>query len=236
MEGTCLFTPGVAGSCRGLILLPSREGHPPFSSHDDHRVVLKSGKTEPINYSRGQRGQSLAWNWARSYQSAGASEGDICLWDSLTLSTSLSVWRFPLLLFSLFLFSLLTLLFRSFCSLSLSLISLCVPPFLVCTSLYNLYSLSCISLCLLIFFVCLCVQPPTRTLFHGSPSPLFTHSLTSSLFQHLSNSPCLSPSLPLSLSLSVLSSLSFYALLHHLPLQRYVLVYLLSNQRDRIKP
>lgn len=91
----------MAGSCRGLILLPSQEGHS-FSSHDDHRVVLKSGKTEPINYSRGRRGQSLAWNWARSYQSAGASEGDICLWDSLTLSTCLSVCCFPFLLFSVF--------------------------------------------------------------------------------------------------------------------------------------
>lgn len=101
MRNTCLFTPGVAGSCRGLILLPSKEGHSPFSSHDDHRVVLKSGKTQPINYSRGQRGQSLAWNWARSYQSAGASEGDICLSDSLTLSNSpasqsLLVSPFPL--------------------------------------------------------------------------------------------------------------------------------------------
>lgn len=101
MRNTCLFTPGVAGSCRGLILLPSKEGHSPFSSHDDHRVVLKSGKMQPINYSRGQRGQSLAWNWARSYQSAGASEGDICLSDSLTLSNSpafqsLLVSPFPL--------------------------------------------------------------------------------------------------------------------------------------------
>lgn len=166
MEGTCLFTPGVAGSCGGLILLPSQEGHSPFSSHDDHRVVLKSGKTEPINYSRGQRGQSLAWNWARSYQSAGASEGDICLWDSLTLSTSLSVWRFPFLLFSLFLFSLFTLPFRSFLlTLSLSLNNLSVPPFLVGTSLYNLCSLSCISLCLLIFFVCLlCATPHPNSL------------------------------------------------------------------------
>lgn len=102
MEGTCLFTPGAPGRCRGLILLPSQEGHSPFSSHDGHRVVLKSGKMQPINYSRGQRGQSLAWNWARSYQSAGASEGDICLWDSLTLFTSISACRFPSLLFGLF--------------------------------------------------------------------------------------------------------------------------------------
>lgn len=86
MRSSCLFTPRVAGSGRGLILLPSKEGHSPFSSHDDHRVVLKSGNTQPINYSRGRRGQSLAWNWARSYQSVRAIEGDSCLWDSLTLS------------------------------------------------------------------------------------------------------------------------------------------------------
>lgn len=77
-----------------------------------------------------------------------------------------------------------------------------VPPFLVCTSLFNLCSLSCVSLCLLIFFVCLCVQTPTQSLLHGSPSPLFTHSLTSSLFQHLSNSPPL-PSFSLCLELLV---------------------------------
>lgn len=86
---TCCFAPwGVGARCRGLILPPSEEGRPAFSSHDDHRVVLKSGKTQPINYSRGRKGQSLAWNWARSYQSAGAGEGDICLWDSLALSNS----------------------------------------------------------------------------------------------------------------------------------------------------
>lgn len=243
MEGTCLFTPGVAGSCRGLILLSSQEGHSPFSSHDGHRVVLKSGKTQPINYSRGQRGQSLAWNWARSYQSAGASEGDICLWDSLTLSTSHSVCRFSFPLhFSPFFFLFSPSPSFFFLTLRLSLNNLSVPPFLVRTCLNNLCSLSFISLCLLIFSLCLCEQPhtpprpPAQTLFHGSPSPLFTHSLTSSVFQHLSNSPSLSPSPSPSLSLPVLSSLSFYALLHHLPLQRYVLVYLLSNQQDRIKP
>lgn len=84
----CFFAPGVATRCRGLIPLPSKEGRPAFSSHGDQRVVLKSGKTQPINYSRGRKGQSLAWNWARSYQSAGAGEGDICLWDSLALSNS----------------------------------------------------------------------------------------------------------------------------------------------------
>lgn len=222
MRNTRLFTPGVARSCRGLILLQSKEGHSPFSSHDDHRVVLKSDKMQPINYSRGQRGQSLAWNWARSYQSAGAGEGDICLWDSLTLSNFFGFSVFscqPSFLF-------LSLVFAH----AMPVTEQSVPPFLVCTSLYNLCSLSCVSLCLLIFFVCLYVQTPTRTLFHGSPSPLFTHSLTSSLFQHLSNSP------PSPFFLSVLSSLSFYALLHHLPLQRYVLLYLFSNAYDRIKP
>lgn len=83
-----LFAPGATTRCRGLILLPFEEGRAAFSSRDDHRVVLKSGKTRPINYSRGRKGQSLAWNWARSYQSAGAREGDICLWDSLALSNS----------------------------------------------------------------------------------------------------------------------------------------------------
>lgn len=102
MGNTYLFTLRAAGSCRGLILLLSQEGHSSILSHDGHRAVLKSGKTQPINYSRGQRGQSLAWNWAKSYQSAGASEGDICLWDSLTLSTSLYVCHFPFLLFSVF--------------------------------------------------------------------------------------------------------------------------------------
>ena len=91
-----LIYPRGGWSCRGLILLPSQEGHSPFLSYDGQRVALKSGKTQPINYSRGQRGQSLAWNWARIYQSAGASEGDICLWDSLTLSTSLCLsFSFP---------------------------------------------------------------------------------------------------------------------------------------------
>lgn len=99
MEGTCLFTHGAAGSCGGLILLPSLEGHSPLSSHDGHRLVLKSGKTQPINYNRGQRGQSLAWKQARNYQSAGGRDGDICLWESLTLSTSISAWRFPFSLF-----------------------------------------------------------------------------------------------------------------------------------------
>lgn len=162
MEGTCLFTPGAAGSCRGLILLPSQEGHSPFSSHDGHRVVLKSGKTQPINYSRGQRGQSLAWNWARSYQSAGASEGDICLWDSLTLFTSISACRFPSLLFRLSFSAPSVFLSVLFLTLRLSLNNLSVPPFSDCTFLYNHCSLSFILLCLLIFFLCLCVQPPPK--------------------------------------------------------------------------
>lgn len=92
---TCFFALGAVRRCRGLILLPSEEGHPAFSSHDDHRVVLKSGKTQPINYSRGRKGQSLAWNWARSYQSARAGEGDICLWDSLALSNSPAFQSLP---------------------------------------------------------------------------------------------------------------------------------------------
>lgn len=107
-------------------------------------------------------------------------------------------------------------------TLCLSFNNLPVTPFLVRTSLYNLCSRSCVLLCLSILFVCLCVQLPTRTRFHGSPSPLFTHSLTSSPFQHLSNSPSLSrfPSLSLCLELLVVlrtlapspSAATFFAL------------------------
>lgn len=167
----CLLL-GLAGSCWGLDRLPSQEGHSPFSSHDDHRVVLKSGKTEPINYSRGQRGQSLAWNWARSYQSAWASEGDICLWDSLTLSTSLTVCRLPLLHFQ-------PLLLRSICSLCSChwAVPLCASIFSRHLSLYSLRSLSCISLRLLLFFVCLCVQPPPYQLSSTDLPCLFSRIL-----------------------------------------------------------
>lgn len=205
MEGTSLFTPGAPGRCRGLILPPSQEGHSPFSSHDGHRVVLKSGKMQPINYSRGQRGQSLAWNWARSYQSAGASEGDICLWDSLTLFTSISACRFPSLLFGLFfqpLPSSLSFLFLTPC---LSLNNLSMPPFLDCTFLYNLRSPSFISLCLLICSFCLCMQPPTQALSSMDLPCLFSRILL--------HHPCFNMSLillpslllspPVSLALSV---------------------------------
>lgn len=201
MEGTSLFTPGAPGRCRGLILLPSQEGHSPFSSHDGHRVVLKSGKMQPINYSRGQRGQSLAWNWARSYQSAGASEGDICLWDSLTLFTSISACRFPSLLFGLFFSAPSVFPFVPF-SHSVTEQS---EKFLDCTFLYNLRSPSFISLWLLIFSFCLCVQPPTQALSSMDLPCLFSRILL--------HHPCFNMSLillpslvlspPVSLALSV---------------------------------
>ncbi len=38
--------------------------------HDGHKIVLKSLKMPPINYCKGQRGQSLAWKPAKSHQSA----------------------------------------------------------------------------------------------------------------------------------------------------------------------
>lgn len=195
MEGTC-FTLGVDGSCRGLILLRSKEGHSPFSSHDGHTVVLKSGKTQPINYSRGRRGQSLAWNWARSYQSAGASEGDICLWDSLALSTSLCVCRFPLLLFNVFfsgpsLFLLL--------ALFLSLNSLSVPPFLslhLSLSLQSLLSFFYIALPLDILALSLCATP------HPNSLPWISLASFHAFSYIICVSTSLLPSLPLALSLS----------------------------------
>lgn len=192
-----------------------------------------SGKMQPINYSRGRRGRSLAWNWARSYQSAGASEGDICLWDSLTLSASLCL-SFSSFTFQACLVSPIPSSFHSFCS-------ACACHWTICPCLRFLFAplISISALSLSFFFnitlplnilcLSLCASPlPPYTLFHGSPSPLFMHSLASFVFQHLSNFHSLSP--------SVLSSLSFYALLHHLLPQWYVLVYLLSNQQDRIKP
>lgn len=204
MEGTSLFTPGALGRCRGLILLPSQEGHSPFSSHDGHRVVLKSGKMQPINYSRGQRGQSLAWNWARSYQSAGASEGDICLWDSLTLFTSISACRFPSLLFGLFFSAPSVFPFVPFShSVSVTEQSLHASIFRLHLPLQSPLSFFYIALALDILFLSLCAAPHPSALLHGSPLPLFTHSLTSSLFQHVSNSASLSPALSPSLSRSL---------------------------------
>ncbi len=38
--------------------------------HDGHKIVLKIFKNAPINYCKGQRGQSLAWKPAKSHQSA----------------------------------------------------------------------------------------------------------------------------------------------------------------------
>lgn len=38
--------------------------------HDGHKIVLKSLKPSPINYCKGQRGQSSAWKPAKSHQSA----------------------------------------------------------------------------------------------------------------------------------------------------------------------
>jgi len=38
--------------------------------HDGHKIVLKSLKASPINYCKGQRGQSSAWKPAKSHQSA----------------------------------------------------------------------------------------------------------------------------------------------------------------------
>lgn len=104
------------------------------------------------------------------------------------------------------------------------------PPFLVCTSLYELCSLSFLyrsaSWYSLSGFVC-------------SPHPNSLPRISLASFHAFSYiipvSTSLWFSIPLSRFPSVLSSLSFYALLHHLPLQRYVLVYLLSNQQDRIK-
>lgn len=130
----------VAARSRGLILLPSEEGHPASSSHDDHRAVLTSGKTQPLNYSRGRKGQSLAWNWARSYQSAWAGEGDICLWDSLALFNSPAFQ------------SLLATPFPSVHSAAV------IEPSRSSSSLPLLFNLC--PLCLLIFFVWLCVNAP----------------------------------------------------------------------------
>lgn len=146
---------------------------------------LNLAKTQPINYSRGRKGQSLAWNRARSYQSAGAGEGDICLWDSLALSNSPA---FQSLLVSP----------------SPSAHSL---PVIEASPFFPQYLSFLISATLSLDILCLslCERPATaRTLFHGSPSPLFTHSLTSSLFHMALILPTTPSFLPLSLCLELL--------------------------------
>lgn len=77
-----------------------------FQGSDCHRLVLKSCKTQPINYSKGQRGQSLPWNGARSHLLAGRGTSvfgspslSLCL--SLCFSLSLCLYHSASLYLSL---------------------------------------------------------------------------------------------------------------------------------------
>lgn len=72
--------------------------------------------------------------------------------------------------------------------------------------LSSIFSLSLLVSALSFFYITLPLDTlslslcaaPTQTLLHGSPLPLFMHSLTSSLFQQLCNSPSFSPAPSLS--------------------------------------
>lgn len=174
--------------------------------------MFKSGKTEPINYSRGQRGQSLAWNWARSYQSAQTRDGDICFWESPALSASLFCPSFFLFL-SL----------RLLCSFSVRRWAISASLHFYSLPLWTISALLYVALPLNI--LCLCVQPPpklcsvdlpcvfSRILLHhpcfnipvillpslslspalSSASCRFTHSCTISLCSDMFSSTALQP-------------------------------------------
>lgn len=194
---------GWGGALGYLLGLSALEGHCRPSRRDDHRAPFKSGKTRPINQSRGRRGREAAG--MEVGQRPSICQGDICLSSSLVPPNSSPARGFLSFLLIVVVSSSSSSFHPRLSSARRLSLNKSEPPFFffassVCTSRCNLRSVPCASLCLLIFFVSLCALACDCVCAQfGSSSPplllpisLFSFhafSLTSSLFQHPSNPP-----------------------------------------------